>query len=51
MSAAGTRLVGAILIGDAPPQAQLLMAIRESRPVPEPPHELIFGAAGGSAGG
>lgn len=51
LSADGTRLVGAILVGDAAPYAQLLMAIREGRPVPARPHELLFGAGNGGPGG
>ena len=49
LSADGTRLLGAILVGDASPYTGLLLAVREGRPVPERPHELLFGT--GSSGG
>jgi nitrite reductase (NADH) large subunit len=38
------RLLGGVLVGDATPYASLLMACREGRPVPDAPHELLFGA-------
>jgi nitrite reductase (NADH) large subunit len=51
LSADGTHLLGAILVGDAAPYASLMLAVREGRPVPERPHELLFGSGGGTAGG
>ncbi len=47
LSADGRRLLGGILVGDAEAYPQLLLAAREGRPVPERPHELLFGAGGG----
>ncbi len=41
------RLLGGILVGDAEPYASLLLACREGRPVPERPHELLFGGGEG----
>jgi NAD(P)H-dependent nitrite reductase large subunit/NAD(P)H-dependent nitrite reductase small subunit len=48
LSADGRRLLGGILVGDAEAYPQLLLAAREGRPVPERPHELLFGAGGGA---
>jgi nitrite reductase (NADH) large subunit len=45
LSADGRRLLGGILVGDAAPYRGLLRATREGLPVPERPHELLFGAA------
>src|SRR5262249_21255618 len=46
LSADGTRLLGAVLVGDAAPYPTLLRAVREGLPVPARPHELLFGAGG-----
>ncbi|MDX2166650.1 MAG: nitrite reductase large subunit NirB [Deltaproteobacteria bacterium] len=45
----GSRLLGGILVGDAAPYVPLLITAREGRPLPERPHELLFGS-GGAAG-
>ncbi len=39
------RLLGGILVGDAAPYASLLVSCREGRPVPDPPHQLLFGTS------
>ncbi len=51
LSADGRRLLGGILVGDAQAYPHLLLATREGRPVPERPHEMLFGAGGSAAGG
>src|SRR5262245_36789092 len=53
LSTDGRRLLGGILVGDAEAYPQLLVAARDGRPVPERPHELLFGAgvAAVAAGG
>jgi nitrite reductase (NADH) large subunit len=45
------RLLGGILVGDASPYASLLLATRQGTPVPERPHELLFGSTSGAAPG
>ncbi|MDG2305092.1 MAG: nitrite reductase large subunit NirB [Candidatus Binatia bacterium] len=42
----GERLVGGILVGDAEPFATLARIAKEAGPIPERPHELLFGANG-----
>lgn len=44
----GERLLGGILVGDAEPFAGLSRATNEGRPVPERPHELLFGPSAGA---
>ncbi len=44
----GERLLGGILVGDAEPFAGLSRATNEGRPVPERPHELLFGPSSGA---
>jgi nitrite reductase (NADH) large subunit len=41
----GARLLGGILVGDASLYQPLLQTMREARPLPERPHELLFGTA------
>lgn len=45
----GERLLGGILVGDAEPFAGLSRATNEGRPIPERPHELLFGVSSGAA--
>jgi nitrite reductase (NADH) large subunit len=50
LSADGARLVGGILVGDAEPYPTLLATMRQQRPLPARPHELLFGAGGAPEG-
>ncbi|HYV58646.1 MAG TPA: nitrite reductase large subunit NirB, partial [Acidimicrobiia bacterium] len=43
LSTDGERLVGGILVGDAGPYPTLLALMRQERPLPARPHELLFG--------
>ena len=44
----GRRLVGGILVGDAEPYPALVRALRDGHELPARPHELLFGAGGGT---
>jgi len=51
LDADGTRLLGGILLGDTAPYALLHSAMREQTPVPERPHEWLFGSASSGVAG
>jgi nitrite reductase (NADH) large subunit len=51
LSGDGTRLLGAVLVGDAAPYATLLHATKTAGPLPSAPEELLIGARSGAAAG